>query len=626
MHIKTFLFASCLALSTHAMAETDLVNFESDRWAKDKAQIVEHLGRQSLVGFAYLQDLEFENGVIEVDIAVTGQKVRAYPGIIFRMESDDNFERFYIRTHRASLYPDALQYTPIHNGITSWQLYNGDGFTAGVDFPADQWVHIRMEISGKQARVYVGDMDKPALIINELQHGESKGKIGVMAEGTAYFSNFKYTITDDLKFESPPLVHTVPGIITDWQISQPFRITELDIQYYPDKEILSSVEWQHAKSALSGLVDIGQYTGRLGQEPDCVLARKIIVTDKDEILHLNFGYSDAVSIFLNGERYFLGSSAYRSRDPSFLGIIGYFDEVSLPLKKGKNEILLIVAEVFGGWGFMARDGDAVFEYEGVARLWETKREFRVSESAVYDSERNILYVSNYDVYNFSREEGNQSISQVLLDGTVEHLDWVTGLKNPLGMIIHRDKLLVAERGGIAEIALQSGEIVNRYPIAQTGLLNDIAVDENDNIYVSDSRKNVIFKLSGGEYEEWLTGDVVNDPNGLLVDGNSLIYGNSGDQYLKAVDLTTKDVRNIANLGPGFIDGIKLARNDDYLVSHWQGRIFRITPAGDVTKILDLSVPGIYCADFEYIPERDLLIIPTFFDNRLVTYSIEGEEK
>jgi sugar lactone lactonase YvrE len=624
MHFKTVFLVSCLVLSTYAVAETDLLNFESDRWVTDKAQIVEHLGRQSLAGFAYLRDVEFENGVIEVDIAVTGQKVRAYPGIIFRMRSDDNFERFYVRTHRASLYPDALQYAPIHNGITSWQLYTGNGFTAGVDFPAEQWVHVRMEILGKQARVYVGEMEKPALIVNELQHGESKGKIGVMAEGTAYFSNFKYTITDDLKFESPPLVDTVPGIITDWQISQPFKITELDIQYYPDKEILSRAEWQHAKNAPSGLVDIARYTGRLGQEPDCILARKIINADKNKMLHLNFGYSDATAIFVNGERYFLGSSAYQSRDPSFLGIIGYFDEVSLPLNKGKNEILLIVAEVFGGWGFMARDGDAIFEYEGVARLWETKREFRVPESAVYDPERNILYVSDYDVYNFSREEGRQSISQVLMDGTVKQLDWVTGLKNPLGMIIDEDRLLVAERGGIVEIALESGEIVNRYSIAQSGLLNDIAVDGDGNIYVSDSRKNVIFRLAGGEYEEWLRGDDVNDPNGLLVHGNSLIYGNSGDQYLKSVDLATKDVRKIVNLGPGFIDGIKLARNGDYLVSHWQGRVFRITPSGDVTKILDLSVPGIYCADFEYIPERDLLIIPTFFDNRLVTYRIEGE--
>ncbi|UCF70744.1 MAG: SMP-30/gluconolactonase/LRE family protein [candidate division WOR-3 bacterium] len=626
MHAQKVFLVFCLVLHTSATADTRVIDFGSDRWVTDNARIVEHLGRQSLLGFAYLRDVEFDNGIIEVDIAVTGQKVRAYPGIIFRMQSDDDYERFYVRTHRANLYADALQYAPITNGITGWQLYNGNGFTAGVDFPSDQWVHVKMEILGKQALVYVGDMERPALVINELMHGASKGAIGIMAEGTAYFSNFKYTITDDLKFEPPPLVDTLPGIITDWQLSQPFKLTEVDMQQYPDKRILSGIEWQDAKSTPSGLVDIGRYAGRLGQEPDCILARKIIYTDKDRMLHLSFGYSDAVSIFLNGERYFLGNSAYQSRDPSFLGIIGYFDEVSLPLRKGRNELLLIVAEVFGGWGFMARDGDAVLEYEGLVKCCETEREFRVPESAVYDPERDILYVSNYDVYNPSRNDGGQSISRVSLDGTVENLDWATGLKNPLGMIMNEDRLFVAERGGIAVIALQSGEIINRYPIDQAGLLNDIAIDANGSIYVSDSRKNIIYKLSNGEYEEWLSGDEVDDPNGMLINENSLIFGNSGDHYLKSVDLTTKEISKIANLNPGFIDGIKLAEDGNYLVSHWQGRVFRIAPSGAVTKILDLSAPGIYCADFEYIPDKDLLIIPTFFDNRLIIYRFKEEQQ
>jgi len=614
-------FLSSLMLLTITYGQSGIIDFESDKWVIRNGQVTEHLGRKSFVGYAYLPEVEFENGVIEVDIAVTGHKVRAYPGIIFRMQSEDNFERFYVRSHRASLYPDALQYTPINNSITSWQLYSGDGFTAEVDFPPNQWVHIKMEVLGKQARVYVDNTEKPALVINELKHGVSKGSIGIMAEGTAYFSNFKYTITDDLQFESPPLVDTVPGLITGWELSQAFKLNDIDMAEYPNEQLLSRVEWHGVSSEPSGLVDIARYAGRIGREPDCVFAKTIIDSDKERTLPFNFGYSDAVSIFVNGECYFSGNSVYQSRDPSFLGIIGYFDEVSLPLRKGKNEVLLIVAEVFGGWGFMARDGDAVFEYDGVKRGWETKKEFRVPESAVYDPIRDILYVSNYDLYNFSSREGHQSILQVRMDGTVKHPDWVTGLKNPLGMTIYENKLLVVERGGIVEIDLESAEICNRYAITQSGLLNDIAVDSAGNIYVSDSRNNIIYRLSHGEHEEWLTGDAVNDPNGLLIHGNRLIYGNSGDQYLKSVDLSTREVHKIANLGPGFIDGVKLDRDGNYLVSHWQGRVFRITPSGDVTKILDLSVQGIYCADFEYIADSNIIVIPTYFDNRLITYQV-----
>ena len=615
-------FLGSLMLLTITYAQSRVIDFGSDKWIIRNGQVTEHLGRKAFVGYAYLSEVEFENGTIEVDIAVNGPKVRAYPGIIFRMQSEDNFERFYVRTHRASLYPDALQYTPINNGITSWQLYNGDGFTAEVDFPPNQWMHIKLEILGKQARVYVDNAVKPALVIHDLKHGGSKGSIGIMAEGAAYFSNFQYTITDDLQFEPPPLVDTVPGVITDWELSHAFKLNDTDMAEYPTQQLLSMVQWREVSSEPSGLVDIARYTGRLGREPDCVFARTYINADTDTFLHLNFGYSDAISVFVNGARYFSGYSTYQSRDPSFLGIIGYFDEATLPLRKGNNEILLIIAEVFGGWGFMARDGDAVFEYKGVKRDWETKKEFRIPESAVYDAVRDIIYVSNYDLYNFSRQEGNQSISQLLTDGTVKHLDWITGLKNPLGMTIHDDRLLVVERGGIVEIELESAEICNRYPINQSGLLNDIAIDSAGNIYVSDSRNNTIYRLSHGEYAEWLTGDGVNDPNGLLIHGNNLIYGNSGDQHLKSVDLTTREVRKIANLGPGFIDGIKLDRDGNYLVSHWQGRVFRITPTGEVTKILDLSVQGIYCADFEYLPEENVIVIPTYFDNRLITYQLD----
>ena len=94
-----------LALScATAYAQNGIIDFESDKWIIRYGQVTEHLGRKSFVGSAYLSDVEFENGTIEVDIAVAGHKVRAYPGIIFRMHSEDNDERFYVRTHRANLY------------------------------------------------------------------------------------------------------------------------------------------------------------------------------------------------------------------------------------------------------------------------------------------------------------------------------------------------------------------------------------------------------------------------------------------------------------------------------------------------------------------------------------------
>ena len=102
-----------------AFAQSEIIDFESDRWVIQNGEIVNHLERKSLMGSALLKDIEFENCVIEVDIAVTDDNERSYPGIIFRRQSEKNYERFYIRPHRTKLYSDVLQYTPVINSIAS---------------------------------------------------------------------------------------------------------------------------------------------------------------------------------------------------------------------------------------------------------------------------------------------------------------------------------------------------------------------------------------------------------------------------------------------------------------------------------------------------------------------------
>ena len=64
-----------------------------------------YLGRPALAGTAWLKDVVFEDGVIEVDVAAG--RGRSYPAIIFRRQSEGEYEHVYLRPHRAGLYPDA---------------------------------------------------------------------------------------------------------------------------------------------------------------------------------------------------------------------------------------------------------------------------------------------------------------------------------------------------------------------------------------------------------------------------------------------------------------------------------------------------------------------------------------
>jgi hypothetical protein len=117
--------------------------------------------------------------------------------IQFRIADDVNAEWVYLRQHKSGL-PDAMQYPPVLNAGMNWQIYNGPGFTGAVDVPKDVWFHLCLEGVGAQARLFVKDMEKPALVMNDLKSGVQKGQAaqGVLT-GATYFSNFEIRATPD---------------------------------------------------------------------------------------------------------------------------------------------------------------------------------------------------------------------------------------------------------------------------------------------------------------------------------------------------------------------------------------------------------------------------------------------
>ncbi len=599
-----------------------VIDFESGRWELEQAQIVDYLGRRSLIGYAQLKETTFTNGVIEVDVAVDGR--RSYPGILFRMIDDENYERFYIRPHRMPLYADVLQYVPGFNGVDSWQLYSGEGFTANAAFPVNQWTHLKIEVLGTQARVFLNAEPTPALEIHHLLRGLSSGTLALMApaDRSCYFSNFKYHATDTLDFIPAPPVDSLPGAIQDWEISTAFKMLNFDLEHYPAEKILKQVTWQKVTCTPNGSVDLSRFLKRGGREPECVLARIILKSDRAEVKKFNFGYSDAICIYLNRQPIFTGSSAYQERDPSFLGIMGLFDTVYLPLRKGENELFLVITEFFGGWGWIFQDGTAVIQHPQLTKVWATGADFPMPESVTFDPKHQTLFVSSYDGYHPSYQEGKQSIAKISLAGKVENLAWVTGLANPTGMVLAQDRLWVVERQNLVVIDPDSGKIVNRIPIPAAKFLNDIAVAPDGAIYISDSNGHVIFQVTGEVVTAWAKDPEIKNPNGLWCHDNALIFANNGDRSLKAIDLTTKKIRRITRLPGGIIDGIAADCRGNWLVTQNEGRLYRISPTGKVQKLLDTTALGTRLADFCYIPEVNLLVIPTFLDNRVIAYRLK----
>src|SRR4029077_20025388 len=194
---------------------------DSPRWdLQGQAKAAEYQGRKCLFldgGAAVLKDLEMRDGVIDVDVATPAN--RGFFGIDFRLaDNGANGERVYLRQHKSGL-PDAMQYTPVLNTGANWQIYNGPGFTGAIDIPKDVWFHLRLEVAGAQAKLYVKDMDKPALVMDDLKSGMQKGGLALyVLTGATYFSNFEVRSTPDAPWERhfPPMPG---GTLTKWSIS-----------------------------------------------------------------------------------------------------------------------------------------------------------------------------------------------------------------------------------------------------------------------------------------------------------------------------------------------------------------------------------------------------------------------
>jgi len=346
---------------------------ESPRWdLEGNAKPAEHQGRKCLLidgGAAVLKDFEMRDGVIDVDVVTPA--VRGFFGFDVRLSADgSNYEEIYLRQHKSG-QPDAMQYTPVLKTGRNWQLFNGPGFTGAVDIPKDEWFHLRLEVTGAQAKLYVKDMEKPALVMDDLKSGVQKGQVALYTlTGETYFSNFSVRSTPDAPWERhlPPMP---PNTITKWRISPAYDGLARNLETPLSSAESSSIQWQEVEAEPPGFVVLyryrdaphprvtfqGDFSKRLEPQPGMkvLYARTTIDSDRDQVKRLSIGYSDDVSVFLNGKILYRGRSAQGFRDPGFLGIVNpENDAVYLPLKKGSNELLLAVSELGGGWGFVCR--------------------------------------------------------------------------------------------------------------------------------------------------------------------------------------------------------------------------------------------------------------------------------
>lgn len=242
------------------------------------------------------------------------------------------------------------------------------------------------------------------------------------------------------------------------------------------------------------------------------------------------------------------------------------------------------------------------------------------ESAVYDSEKEVIYASLIG----DRKKGDGSIAKVGLNGELIDKNFIANLNDPKGIAITKDKLFVSDVTELVEADLETGEVIKRYTLEGIKFLNDVALDKEGNVFVSDTSTSKIYKLdTEGNFSLWFAAASLDRPNGLLIQDNTMFVASWGSSpeggRVSKVDMLTKSIDSISTI-IGNLDGIRVYDKNRMIISDWKsGNIHLIDYKGNTEQILKV---GQSVGDIAYIKEKKLLLLPMNKQSRLLFYKIE----
>jgi sugar lactone lactonase YvrE len=236
--------------------------------------------------------------------------------------------------------------------------------------------------------------------------------------------------------------------------------------------------------------------------------------------------------------------------------------------------------------------------QGATETWRLGG-LQMPESVILDKANGRLIVGN--MATFGADAGPDGyLTAVSPDGKLTNEQWATGLEDPKGMAIVGDKLYVADNGGLVEISLADGKVLQTIALEGAVSPNDVTTDGTA-IYVSDLAGSAIYKVTDGKAEQWLKDEKLATPNGLEVDGNTLIVGSMGTGMhpdftfdtkggLQQVDLESKAITAPEGaMGISLTDGVAKLGGDVIFDDNPAGTINSYS-GGTVTILATLS-PG-----------------------------------
>jgi hypothetical protein len=162
----------------------------------------------SVETLAVIEGLEFDNGVIQAEIAGApgagaGPGARGFVGLAFRLQNDmKTYDAFYLRPTNGRADDQirrnhSAQY--ISHPEWPWarlRKETPEKYESYVDLVPGEWTKVKIEVRGAQARLFVHDQPQPTLIVSDVKTGPNgKGAVALWLDvGTeAHFRNLTVT-------------------------------------------------------------------------------------------------------------------------------------------------------------------------------------------------------------------------------------------------------------------------------------------------------------------------------------------------------------------------------------------------------------------------------------------------
>lgn len=291
----------------------------------------------------------------------------------------------------------------------------------------------------------------------------------------------------------------------------------------------------------------------------------------------------------------------------------------------KNALLSVSALVammtMASCGSTEKNDEATVETTEVGsakltELWATDSTLKVPESVYFDGAAQVLYVSQIDG-GPAEADGKGGIAKVGLDGAIVDANWVSGLNAPKGLGKFDNKLYIADITDVVVVDISTGKVLEKIAVAGSVFLNDVTVDKNGVVYISDSSSKKIFVIKDGKASEYF--ESPERPNGLLAVGDNLMILDNGNLY--KLD-ASKTLTKLAEGMEASTDGIEQVKDGEYIVSSWIGAVYYVKEDGDVQELLNTKDQKINSADIGYDPEKKIVYIPTFAKNSVVAYELQ----